>query len=308
MSKKTQLGLTSRGDEDEKLRLVADLLHAEAHAVETLTKEPHRTEELTKTIDDLRETRQSAVKLWGGENVNPNYWCQTKHLLEASRRGEELIENAARINPAEVPEIVRISNKVNEERDIAIKNFKRGKTKITDENCFRCEDDLGKENYEKLKGLFPESKSLNRSMPKENNNQNNYQKGGMQMTDFQKLGVINGAQFAGKAITIGADYLDKRYPPVDGTILKRKGLWANVGVGILGQVAALYFIKNDNLKLATLIASSHALTKVVDYSMEAASPGIRGGLPATAGSVPLRVTPRVPGAAPPSSAGLITVD
>ena len=303
----SNIGLTSRGDEDEKLRLVADLLHAEAHAVETLTKEPHRSEELTKTIDDLRETRQSAVKLWGGENVNPNYWCSTKHLIEGSRRVDELIENAARINPDEVPEIVRISNKVNQERDIAIKNFKNGKTKITNEKCFRCEDDLGKENYEKLKGLLPESKSLNRSMPQENNIPNNYEKGGMmQMTDFKQLGVVNGAQFAGKAVTVGANYLDKKFPPADGAVLKRKGLWLNVGVGLLGQVAALYLIKNNNMKLAALIASSHALTKVVDYSMEVVTPSVRGGLPAT--RTPLRVTPRVPGAASPIGASLITVD
>lgn len=305
----SNIGLTSRGDEDEKLRLVADLLHAEQHAVETLTKEPHRSEELTKTIDNLRGVRQNAVRLWGGENVNPNYWCQVKHLTEGSRRGEELIENAARINPAEVPEIVRITNKVNEERDIAIRNFKQGKTKITDEDCFRCEDDLGKENYEKLKGLLSETKSLNRSMSKENNNSNNNKKDKNEvsnMNDFMQLGVINGAQFAGKAITVGTDYVDRQFPPSDGAILKRKGLWLNVGVGILGQVAAWYFIRNDNLKLATLIASSHALTKVVDYSMEAVLPNTaRLGLPGNPGT-PLRVTAR-PGAVP-TGAGLITVD
>ncbi|KKM97074.1 hypothetical protein LCGC14_1171650 [marine sediment metagenome] len=287
---KKNIGMSSRGDEDEKLRLVADLLHAEQHAVETLTKEPGRAKELTKTIDDLRATRQEAVRIWSGENINPNYWCETKHLLEASRRTDELIENASRINPDDIPKLIKISNKVNKERDIAIKNFKQGKTKVTDEDCYRCEDDLGKENYEKLKVSLSETKSLNRSMPKENNNLNNHKKGGISMTDFKQLGVVNGAQFAGKAITVGTDFLDRKYPPSDGSILKRKGLLVNVILGLGGQIGAIYLIKNQNLKLATLIASSHVLTRVVDYAMEAASPAARARLPAT--RAPLRVTSR----------------
>lgn len=303
------IGLTSRGDEEERIRLTADLLHAEEHTIETLKKEPYRAEELTKSIDNLRRTRQGSVRLWSGEKINPNHWCRTKHLVEASRRGEEIIENATRINPVEVSEIIKIINRVDKEKDIAIKNFRQGKTRITDEECFRCEEDLGKENYEKLKGLLSETKSLNRSISNKNNNPNNLNnstiKGGVQMVDWTRLGVINGGQFAGKGITVLADYVDKEYPPADGAILKRKGLWINVGLGILGQVGALYFIKNENLKVAALVASSHTLTKVVDYAMEAATPATAARARLGVQRAPLRVTQRV---APTAPLGLITVD
>lgn len=297
----TNIGLTSRGDEDEKIRFIADLLHAEEHAVETLKKEPSNREELTKTIDNLREIRQSAVRFWAGENVNPNYWCEVKHLTANSRRADELIENAARINPADVPELIKIANKIDKEKNIAIKNFKSGKTKITDEECFRCESDLGKENYEKLKGLLSETKSLNRSMSNENNNLNDSNKKGGIYMDLKQIGIINGGNFAGKAVTVLADYLDTKYPPTDGSIWKRKGLWLNVGLGILGQVGALYFIKNENLKTVTLVGSSHTLTKVVDYAREAITPAVRMGAPGR-----LRISPRMPVTAP--SRGLIQVD
>ena len=48
------IGLTSRGSEDEQEFLIADILHQEQHLIETLTKEPHRVEELTEQVDNLR--------------------------------------------------------------------------------------------------------------------------------------------------------------------------------------------------------------------------------------------------------------
>ncbi len=290
------IGLTSRGDDDEKIRYVADLLHAEEHAVETLKKEPHKVEELTKNIDNLRGARQDAVRLWAGENVNPNYWCMVKHLTENSRRADELIENASRLNPGEVPKLIKIAKRIEKEKDNAIRSFKAGKTKISDEECFRCEDDLGGKNYKKIKNILSQTKSLNSSSPKEINNSNslgkNKKNGGISMTDFKRLGVINGGQFAGKGITVLADYIDKKFPAT--STFKKKGLWMNVGVGLLGQVVALYaFKKKDNLQLLTLIASSHALTKVVDYAREAVAPTVGARLPPVRGA-PLRVTPRTP--------------
>jgi len=135
------LGMTSRGAEEEKLRGIMNLLHTETHLIESMMAHPEKTEELTALIDNVRRTRQDLVKSWAGQKVNPNFWCATKHALETQRHVEEMIENAARTEREKVPELLKSLKEVVNERNKIIEEFKSGEGSIEEVGemvCKRC--------------------------------------------------------------------------------------------------------------------------------------------------------------------------
>ena len=139
----TSIGITSRGDSEEKLLLVEDLLHTEQHLAEEISKRPEKADELLIELDEVRKTRQKAVKEFGGDNVNSKSWCRTKHLGMAHLRSQELLNNAARIDKEGGQQIAEIAQRINVHRDKAVKDFLNGSEGGKD--CKRCAGDLSVE-------------------------------------------------------------------------------------------------------------------------------------------------------------------
>ena len=181
------------------------------------------------------------------------------------------------------------------------------------EDCRACD---------KMKSAI--SKHLNSSTSLEKDKHlKNKPRGVIMKTDLRTLGIINGGQAAGYLLKYGTDWVTTKYPAATPTTWNDKGLWTALGVGIGGQLLAARFMKDGNLKLATMIGLSHlAVSKVGDVVKDmATTPAarLRGRIPARAPAANARIIPRAPVAAPPVAPqmgsygspmqqGLVTVD
>lgn len=255
------IGMSSRGDDEEQQMLIADLLHQEQHAVESLTKQPEKYRTLSKQIDRLRKLRQNAVKAWAGSKINPNFWCQTKHSIEASRRIQEIIENASRIHPDRIPDLLNIANDINRERQEAVNNFLSGDQPV--ESCERCEADL--QSFEEFtKGLNSSSNTFN--IRHKNTTKKSKLGGSLNMLSGNQLGLVNGGNFAGKGIVMAGDFVDEKLGHMGKPWYKRASTYIDVVGGLGMQIAAWKWIKNDDLQLVTSVAGSHMTTRVIDIA------------------------------------------
>jgi len=150
-------------------------------------------------------------------------------------------------------------------------------------------------------------KDLNSSLLIDKNNPiKSIQKGGIQM-DLKQVGIINGGQILGKFGQILGDYVDTKYPPATPVWYKKPSTYIDIAGGLGLQLLALYGIKNENMKLLTVVAGSNMLTKVVDIAKEAIAPPA-ARMPLRAVQAPLRVTPRAPMAVSAQGMGLVQVD
>jgi len=131
--------ITSRGDEDEHIYAIANLLNAEEHITEAMTKDLSRSEELAKLLDDIRRTRQELVKSWAKGRADSRYWCALKHMINTCYHLHELITNAAREKPERVEELAKLLKECVEERDKLTKLFLSGSGSG---ECPRCASDL----------------------------------------------------------------------------------------------------------------------------------------------------------------------
>jgi len=258
-----ELGLTSRGSEDEKEMLIADLLHQEQHLVEAMTKETDRVEELTGQLDRLRKIRQNAVKSWAGNKVNPNFWCQTKHNLEASRRIAEIIENSARLNPDEVPGLVEMARQINAEKEIAKENFLSGDEPV--EKCSRCAGDLTITAGPTGKKTAFSTKSLNREMTINDSGDKNM------AVDLKEFGGLAVGQAAGVGGSFLAQWAETQFTPTNNVGLTRTRNLVNVGGGLaIGLLLPGLLKASGGMRKTMEVAGSFMFVKgIADAVIEA---------------------------------------
>lgn len=279
--KKPDIGMSSRGDEAEKIRLVQDLLHQEQHLVETLVKEPTKAKELTKTIDNLRKQRQEVVNLWAGKKINPNFWCALKHNLESTRRIEELIENAVRVNPSQVSKLATIARNLNMEQKKIIDNFKSGKSRLSEE-CDRCFGDINSNSNPEIiisdNDNFNDeendkTKSLNNLSSNINNEDSNNPRGEHKMANIMKeLGPVNLAQLAGKGAVIVSKIVDKKLSStiVMDKVYKKPSTYINIGGGIALQLLGVFGkMRSKQMKDFLIVMGSHMSAEAISVAIEA---------------------------------------
>lgn len=135
-------GMTSRGEEEEELRVIMNLLHIETHLNDAMVADKKQEKEIAKLQDKVRKTRQDMVKVWAGPTINPNFWCSVKHALETQRHIEECVESAARHGDTE--KLRKLNEGLRELiplRDELIDKFKSGRESDVDV-CWRCEGDV----------------------------------------------------------------------------------------------------------------------------------------------------------------------
>ena len=135
-------GMTSRGEEEEKLRVIMNLLHIETHLNDAMVADKKQEKEIAKLQDKVRKTRQDMVRVWAGPTINPNFWCSVKHALETQRHIEECVESAARHRDME--KLKKLNEGLRElinVRDELIDKFKSGRESDVDV-CWRCEGDV----------------------------------------------------------------------------------------------------------------------------------------------------------------------
>ena len=206
------IGMTSRGYDDEQLFAIADALHAEQHAVEYLLRNPDEADKLAPHIDELRRIRQELVKVWSGDKVNPSAWCELKHLIELYRRAYELIEASSRVEPHKVGKLARLTRRIERRLQEAKRKFLSGNRSV--DECPRCVADVDVliNNLEKIY----ETKNLNISLPKKDisilKNSNNESRGDMKMVEWGDVGTIALSQFAAEGVKYGMSkiaFLDK---------------------------------------------------------------------------------------------------
>lgn len=158
-------------------------------------------------------------------------------------------------------------------------------------------------------------KDLNSSLSQNKNNPNNLtknQKGGIAM-DMKDVGIINAGAFLGKGVEVLADYVDTQFPTAGPEWYKRPSTYIDIVGGLGLQLLALYGIKNDRMKLLTVVTGAGMVTKSIDIAKEALTP-----IPAVRMAVnraPLRISspmmsPMRPTITIPTTqaAGLVVVD
>lgn len=135
--------INSRGDEEEHIITIANYLNTEEHLSDAMKAEPENAKEIASLLDDVRKTRQEVVKQWSKGRANPNHWCGVKHVISCCYHLHEIITNAARDNPEDIPELTRLYKKCSNERDKLVELFLSGSGKGFSDECPRCEADLG---------------------------------------------------------------------------------------------------------------------------------------------------------------------
>lgn len=277
--------MSSRGAEDEKEMLIADLLHQEQHAVETLTKEPEKVTELSKQIDRIRRIRQNVVKVWAGNSVDPNFWCQVKHSLEASRRIQEIIENSSRVNPEEVPELIEIARDINNEKEIAKENFLSGDQPV--EKCSRCAGDLTITTGKIGKSLNSKNAELD--------NRGVYQMSKF-MTNLKDFGIVGAGQAVGLGGVFLADKAETVFNPGGTAIWRTRNLF-NVAGGLALGLGVPAMIKGEDIKTISQVAGAAMVVKgVVDVVTDLMNGGGSGARVASyrPASYPVSTVPTQP--------------
>lgn len=139
------IGMSSRGALDEYLEAFGDKLHTEKHLTEAMASDPENADKVAPILDAVRTARQELITILGKNNIDPRYHCSLKHATEDYRRVQELLENAARIDPESVIKLARLAKKSKENRDKIAELFLNGDknaSNLDDNACVRCFDDL----------------------------------------------------------------------------------------------------------------------------------------------------------------------
>jgi len=196
-------------------------------------------------------------------------WCSIKHLGQVRIHLEETLEKLYRENPTSnsIPVI--------EQNLFALKSFRKNliseygnKTEQEmglKEGCVRCKEDLNLVNsfVNKLK-----QKTLNIKETKGYNSEIN-------MVDKAILETIGGIGL-GKAVQIGAEYVDGYFGATAKPLYAKPSTWINIATGILGVIAPAYGYKlkipskYNNVLLA--MGASILVDKGLDYGMSALTP------------------------------------
>ena len=141
------IGMSSRGDEDELKNALGHALHQEVHLMDLIEKQPDNLD-LVEELGDKVRHRQNIVKEWAGNRIFPPSWCDVKHCIVEKIHAQEALSNVARqkdSDPDEVKRRIKLLKEASERERIAVGRFlSGGKTvsDIYDNACVRCFDDL----------------------------------------------------------------------------------------------------------------------------------------------------------------------
>lgn len=260
--------ITSRGDDEERVFAISNALNVEEHLTDIIAEHPEQAIEISRILDEVRENRQKLVNLWSNGKVNKAFWCPTKHLLNTDYHLREMLMNASRHYPQDVPKIAEALSHTVRQRKAMSKLFLSGNGESS--GCERCEADLGKANVEAITQHLnmPSTNGYNRTSHTILEKLNR----GEKSMDLKELGLINGGQLLGKGFVWLGDEVDSRLGKAGNPLLKRPSFYMNVVGGAALQLAALKLLRNKpKAQLAAVLMGSHALTKAVDYAREAAA-------------------------------------
>ena len=202
-------------------------------------------------------------------SVGEAAWCSIKHLGQVRIHLEETLEKLYRENrsSSSIPIIEQNLFAINSFRKNLINKYgdKTEQEMGLKEGCVKCKEDLNLVHsfVEKLK-----QKTLN---IKESNGYNSE----IKMIDKKLYETIGGIGL-GKAVQIGAEYIDSYFGKATEQLYAKPSTWINIAAGIFGILAPTYGYKlkvpakwNDILMA---MGASILVDKGTDYAISALAP------------------------------------
>ena len=273
------LGMTSRGDEEEKVMAIQNAIHIEEHLTDVMQENPAKAGYLAKDLDHARRNRQDLVKQWAAGRANHVHWCAAKHALSKEYHLREMLANASRISPGKVKEIsVMLHDAVRSRKSLSAK-FLSGHNEGY--KCDRCADDLE----------IGDDIAQNLNTAKENNSIIEISPGDNMKMNFGKIGMMEAGQLVGQGGVWAATKIEDTVGGNNTGIFRTRNL-INV-LGGLGVALLPALVKTKGaIKDIAEIAGTHMLSQgIVDIVQEQFGNG--GGQSARFGAAATRARGRI---------------
>ncbi len=256
------IGQSSRGSRQEKILLIEDLDHQIQHLAEVIEKNPDMAKKLSQELDEVRLTKQQALKTLFGDDINVDMHCSLKHAGMAHLRGQEILNNISRVEPHLAQDVAKLNKRLTHHRDFALNEYLAGKR---GGSCARCASDL--------KMSVVNSGKVAQSLNTEDGIMG---VGDSPMPNITKalveVGEVGAGQLLGQGGVYAAGMIESKLTPTRSSGVFRTRNLVNVGGGIGLALLGIVGVKNQMLKNLLVIGGTHmAAVGVVQAVQEATS-------------------------------------